>query len=61
MKVDHNGVATDPDFLAPVGQRCLLCGAPAPDGNLCRECQTLREALIERRSRASAPWGSAAG
>jgi len=66
-KVDNTEMITDSDFLAVVGrvfrgsQSCPLCGAPAPDRNLCRECETLREALIEWRRRASAPWGSAAG
>lgn len=61
MRVDNTGMITDPDFLEIVGQSCPLCGAPAPGGNLCQECQTLTEAVIELRRRALASWGSAAG
>lgn len=52
-RVDNTGMATDPDCLAVVGQvfeekqSCLLCDGPAPWEDLCGECQTLREVLID--------------
>jgi len=49
MRVESNNAVALPVFVAGKSevQRCPLCDGPAPWEDLCGECQTLREVLMD--------------